>query len=332
VSLVRRLGRAANAALRGFGYQIIASAAKPEARGGSPAPLPGGAEDYLRPDHPRLLELERAYAAFEPRVTTPLVWKRGHVSRYDLRYFRGDNAYVWQVRDGARELNYALTAYYVKTIDALGLLDRLQEDELFGVHAFMVGGKKVSRDLLDSIVEINFLERHLALASRPGLNVLDIGAGYGRLAHRMVSAFPGIGAYFCADAVPVSTFLCDYYLRFRGVAPRAQAVPLERVEAALAGRRIDLAINIHSFSECTPAAIEWWLELLGRHSVRHLFVVPNELDHGGEKLLTNDGADMLPLIERRYRLSAKAPKYADPSLQRHGIKPTWHYLFEARKP
>jgi hypothetical protein len=332
VTLFRRLGRAANALLRGFGYQVIASAAKPASRGGSPAPLPSGAEDYLRPDHPRLTELERAYAALDPRVTTPLLWKRHHVSRYDLRYFRGDNAYVWQVRDGASELNYALTAYYVKNIDALGLLDCLQEDELFGVHAFTVDGRKVSRDLLDSIVEINFLERHLALSSRPGLSVLDIGAGYGRLAHRMVSAFPGIGAYFCADAVAVSTFLCDYYLRFRGVADRAHAIPLDRLDAALAGRRIDLAINIRSFSECTPGAIEWWLELLGRHDVKHLLVVPNQVDHGGEKLLTNAGADMLPLIERRFRLSVRSPKYVDPALQRHGIQPTWHYLFEAKKP
>jgi len=330
VTLIRRLGRAANVTLRRFGYQVIASAAKPEGRGGAPAPLPSGAADYLRPDHPRLLELERAYARFDSRATTPLLWKRQHVSGYDLRYFRGDNAYVWQIRDGASEINYVLTAYYVKTIDALGLLDKLQEDELLGVHAFTVDGRIVSRDLLDSIVEINFLQRQLAISSRQGFTVLDVGAGYGRLAHRMVSAFPGIGPYFCADAVAASTFLCDYYLGFRGVADRARAIPLDRLEETLAGRRIDLAINVHSFSECTRDAVEWWLELLRRHEVGHLFVVPNPIDHGGERLLTNEGVDMLPLIERYYRLLAKSPKYADPALQRHGIQHTWHYLFEAK--
>jgi hypothetical protein len=319
-----------NALLRRFGYQLIASAGRQDIQSGAPAPLPAGAEDRLRPDHPRLLELERAYAQFDSRVVTPLLWERRHVSPYDLRYFRGDNAYVWQIRDGAAETNYALTAYYVMATDGLGLLDKLGEDELFGAHTFTAGGRRVSRDLLDSIMEIGFLERELALSSRRDFSIVDIGAGYGRLAHRVVSAFPGVSAYFCADAVAVSTFVCEYYLDFRAVADRARVLRLDNLEAGLAGRRIDLAINVHSFSECAPAAVEWWVELLDRLEVRHLMVVPNQGDHGGRRLTNIRGADLLPLIERRYRLSVKAPKYADPALQRLGIQPTWHYLFERR--
>jgi hypothetical protein len=331
VGLLRRAGRAANRVLRGLGYQVVASAGRREASAvAAPAALPEGAAAYLRADHPRLLELERAYAAFDPRVTTPLLWRRGHVTAYDLRYFRGDNAYVWQVRDGAGGANFALTAYYVKSIDTLGLLDRLDEDGLFGVHRFDALGLEVTRDLLDSILEIHFLERHLGLSSRAGLRVLDIGAGYGRLAHRMTIALPQLAEYLCTDAVPASTFLCEYYLRFRGVEDRARAVPLHELEHALAARRIDLALNIHSFPECTPGAIAWWLELLQRHRVPWLMIVPNPAEHGGEKLVTNTGEAMAPLLEAHgFRLAAKAPKYADPALQRHGVQPTWHYLFQA---
>ena len=89
-----------NALLRRLGYQIIASAGRQDSRNGAPAPLPAGAEARLRPDHPRLLELERAYAQCDARVTASPLWKRQHLSPYDLRYFRGDNAYVWQIRDG----------------------------------------------------------------------------------------------------------------------------------------------------------------------------------------------------------------------------------------
>ncbi|HJY77520.1 MAG TPA: putative sugar O-methyltransferase [Burkholderiales bacterium] len=328
--LIRRAGRAANRMLRGFGYQVIASAGRRDASGFAPAPLPGGAEEYLRPDNPRLAELERAYAACDPRVTAPLLWRPGHVTPYDLRYFRGDNAYVWQVRDGLGELNYALTAYYVRSIDALGLLGRLEEDALFGAHLFEAAGRQVSRDLLDSVLEIHFLERHLGLASRPGLNVLDIGAGYGRLAHRMARALPSLGSYLCVDAVAASTFLCEYYLRFRGVDDKARAVPLDRIEEALSGRRIDLALNIHSFPECTVEAIGWWLDLLRRHRVPQLMLVPNPAEHSGEKLITNSGAPIEPLLAGRgYRLAAKAPKYGDPVVRRHGVQPTWHYLFQA---
>jgi len=330
MSLLRRAGRAANRVLRGFGYQVIASAGRREGDAVALAALPEGAAAYLRPDNPRLLELKRAYAALDPRVTTPLLWRRGHVTPYDLRYFRGDNAYVWQARDGAGEPNYALTAYYVKSIDVLGLLEQLEEDELFGVHAFEAAGRKVSRDLLDSILEIHFLERHLGLCARRGLNVLDIGAGYGRLAHRMARALPALGSYVCADAVPVSTFLCEYYLRFRGVEPKACAVPLDQLVQVLARRSVDLAVSIHSFPECSVEAIGWWLDLLRRHNVPRLMIVPNPMEHGGEKLITNAGASMQPLLESRgYRLAAKAPKYADPVVRRHGVQSTWHYLFEA---
>jgi len=82
---------------------------------------------------------------------------------------------------------------------------------------------------------------------------------------------------------------------------------------------------------CAPTEFEQpRIELLDRLEVRHLMVVPNQGDHGGRRLTNIRGADLLPLIERRYRLSVKAPKYADAALQRLGVQPTWHYLFERR--
>ena len=84
--------------------------------------------------------------------------------------------------------------------------DKLVEDDYFGNITFDIDGKLVSRDLLDSLVEIYFLDRHLGLASAaPGLTVLDIGAGYGRLAHRILSALPSATRYLCSDAIAEST-------------------------------------------------------------------------------------------------------------------------------
>jgi hypothetical protein len=148
----------------------------------------------------------------------------------------------------------------------------------------------------------------------------------------MARAFPLLGGYFCADAVASSTFLSEYYLRFRGVDDKARAIPLDELEQTLAGRRIDLAVNIHSFPECTVEAIGWWLDLLRRHGVPRLMIVPNRGKHGGEKLVTNMGEPMEPLLEARgYQLVVKAPKYADPVVQRYGVQPTWYYLFESRE-
>lgn len=295
--------------------------------------LPEGAADYLHAENPRLKELQREYLKITLPVLNHSHWNNGFVDReVNLRYFRGDYAYLWQYRDLNTELHFVLTAYYLATIDRLGLYNVLEEDKFFGIRTVQLGGKIISRDLLDSILEISFLEKMIGLSQQPGVNVLDIGAGYGRLAHRLVKSLPRIGKVFCVDALPVSTFLSEYYLRFRGIGNQAEVVPLYDLESILSRHRIDLAVNIHSFSECTHQAIEGWLDLLQRYGVKYLMVVPNAESHGGTQLLSTEvdktRIDFLPLIlSKGYTLMKREPKYEDPVLQKHGLSPTHHYLF-----
>jgi len=325
--------------LKPIGYEVVRSrdlyAWQRRVRKGTsfkPSTLPVGAERYLREDNPRFRELRERYAAYDDKVTFPLVWKEGHLSADDMQYFRGDNAYVWQLRGpNMNPLAYALTAYYVASIDTLGLLGSLQENESFGNYTFQVGGRTVSRDLLDSIIELYFLDKHLNLAGGGERNVLDIGAGYGRLASRMVAAFPQVRNYLCTDAVAASTFISEYYLRFLEIGERARVLPLDEVEATLARVPVDFAVNVHSFSECRIEAVDWWLALLEKHAIRFLMVVPNAGKFGGERLLTKDGNDFGAVIERHgYELVAKEPKFRDPIVQEYGINPTFHYLFARR--
>jgi SAM-dependent methyltransferase len=292
--------------------------------------LPDNAANYLNPGNSRLQELHARYTDFNKEVTIPLVWTDTHVKADDTLYFRGDNAYVWQLRGSNMNIMaYALTTYYVRSIDNLRLLELLTEDDFFGNYNFRIDNRLVSRDLLDSIMEIYFLEKHLNLSRSTDVTVLDIGAGYGRLAHRMACALPNIQSYLCTDAVAISSFLSEYYLRFRGMEPRTQVVPLDEIENALKNRAVDLAINIHSFSECRLEAIDWWLTLLVKHRVKHLMIVPNAHNHGGERLQTNDRQDFSKLLEKHgYKIVAKEPKYRDPVVQKYGINPTYHYLFE----
>jgi hypothetical protein len=294
-------------------------------------PLPDDAARYLKPDNPKLIELRRRYKAFDSDVTTPLLWTDRHVRPEDIAYFRGDNAWVWQVRgNNTNILAYALSLYYIQSIDRLGLLDRLVEDNSFGSFSFTIGGRQVSRDLLDSIAEIYFLDRYLGIASRAGLRVLDVGAGYGRLAHRMMSALPSIESYFCTDAIAVSTFVSDFYLRFRGL-EKAFVIPLDEIDDALRDRPVDLAINIHSFSECRMQAIEWWARLFRKHRVKHLMIAPNRSGERSGRMVTNEGRDFLPLLERYgYRTVLKEPKFIDPVVQEYGLMPTWYHLLELR--
>lgn len=294
--------------------------------------LPSGAEEYLRRDHPRLVELRSRYASMRCEAIGHSLWKGEYTSQIDLKYFRGDNPYVWQERDGNAEINYLLTAFHLKSVDTLGLFQRLREDGLFGAQVCRFDDDLLlSRDLLDSISEILFLEKNIRISKIPNLVVLDIGAGYGRFAHRLCEAVPSVERVLCTDAVAESTFICEYYLRFRDVAERAPVVPLDEIEAYLAKSEVKLATNIHSFSECRHSSVCWWLDLLARHRIPYLFLVPNADQDG--RLLTREVTGlrrefMSAVLSRGYRLAAKRLKYTSQSVQKYGVSPTHYYLFE----
>lgn len=302
----------------------------------APAPV---APDLVAPrqDSPRLAALRAAYQAQHPHpARAASLWSEKFSREARFETFRGDNAYLWQqALTPAQRMSFLLAGYYAHSIDALHLLDRLTEDGAFGAYTFRFMERFTgSKDLVDSVGEINFLERHLGLSSRPSTTVLDIGAGYGRLLHRLVQAFPGRINGIAADAIPESTFLCEFYVEFRGMNERIRVLPLPEVEASLAGQQVNLVTNVHSFSECTMTAIEWWLDLAVRANAHHLFIVPNAYHNGGLRLLSreSDGTYrdfMLALQARGFRLLAQEPKYQDTSLHRFGIN-TFYHLFERR--
>lgn len=281
-------------------------------------PLPPGAAQELRDDHPRLRELRAAYTALDLPVRAASRWTADRVGRFlDLRFFRGETLITWHYREGPAETarKYRMLHEYVRARDALGLLERLEEDGLFGCWTY----DGVSRDLLDSVLELTYLQRSIGLDGR---RVLDIGAGYGRLAHRAASVFAPAD-WCCIDAVPEATFLCEYYLRFRDVTPPARVVALHEHETLGA---FDLAVNVHSFSEMPLRAIEWWIELLARLGVAHLVIVPNDaelllsLEPDGER------RDFAPVLARSgYRLVERVPVHDDAGLQeRLGVRDHFH--------
>jgi len=282
----------------------------------------------------RLIELKERYQGHP--VAQHSVWKDTYLqAELNLSYFRGDNVYIWQTRKISVDpaVQYLLTTYHVKEIDVLDLLNRLDEDGLFGAATFNFNDQLiVSRDLLDSILEISFLERQLQISQMLAPTFLDIGAGYGRLAHRLACALPNLKSVFCTDAVAESTFLCEYYLNFRGVAGRAKAVPLYEIEETLSRNHIDIVTNVESFSECTVASITWWLDLIHKHNVGYFMIVVE-----GEALLSRelDGSriDFRPLIEDRgFELMAIEPIYGSAtSVSTYGLYPNRPYfLFRNR--
>ncbi len=295
-------------------------------QGSSKPTLPANAHQSLRPDHPVLLDLHRRYQALDlPECEDP-VWKEGIIRAEDILYFRGHNAYLYQEGSCNRNLiGYLLAYYYIKSIDSYKLLDTLVEDTAFGVVTYQVDGKLISRDLLDSILEIYFLEDMIGFMSRENLSIIDIGAGYGRLAYRMLTANPTIQSYICTDGIAESSFISDYYLGYRGIKDRASMIPLDRIRDELLPGSIDLALNIHSFSECALPMIDWWISLLAEKEVPYLMIVPNSI----RQLNTNQKEDFQPLVESYgYRYITHQPKYLDPMVQKYALNPALYYFFE----
>lgn len=299
----------------------------------NPTSLPDDAREYLVPGNPQLVDLKRRYASCDPKVTTPLQWTDDHVQTADLAHFRGDNAYVFQVRAEDHTIggNYnivghLLAAYYVKSIDRYKLLDQLTEDDAFGNFTFEMAGHVISRDLLDSIIEIDFLDRHLGLMSRPHVTMLDVGAGYGRLAHRLSAAVPGLDKCICADAVAQSTFISEFYLAYRNTTEKTQVVALDEVDQILPRENLDIAVNICSFPECRLEAIEWWISRFARWGIRYFLV-----SCISDQLQTLRGEESLSILDRcGYRLMIREPKYCDPLVQKYAISPVYYFLFELR--
>lgn len=289
----------------------------------------------LRATSPELVALRERYAGLQEIIGTAPFWRPEYIAEQDLLYFRGDNCYVWQFQDNNTPEKYVLTYLYLRTIDTLGLFDVLTEAGDYGVFTFPTGdtdkegnNRFVSRDLLDSVSELLFLDRALQVSRRPGLKVLDIGAGYGRLAYRAVTALSNIDTYFCIDAIPESTFISQYYLS-KNAPERARVIAFDAQEDLVPGT-IDLAVGIHSFSECAIEAVDYWLSRCIELKIEYLFIVPNVGGQGGKAVRLMNGTDIMPLlVQKGYQLCHAEPKYQNPQVQKYGVSPKWYYLFRA---
>jgi hypothetical protein len=282
-----------------------------------------------RPDprDPHLVELRSRYAALRlpMQPASDQQWGAEFCAReIPIDAFRADSAFLWQDRHGFAGPDPAATyrayADYLRDIDRRRLLDSLGEDGAFGCQTFSHQGRLISRDLLDSVNELAFLDRAWGLFARDHVTVLDIGAGYGRMAHHMSGSVPGLKHYVCVDAIPESTYLCDVYLRSREV-PRtlARVVALDQLDE-LAGTAFDLAINIRSFTEMPYHSVISWLDLIDKLGVPDLFVIPNYRNSlCGSGSSREQRRDFLPdLLSRGFRLTDDEPVIDDAALRRAG--------------
>jgi len=238
-----------------------------------------------------LAGLIKAYSSSKVGKTSK-VWTHNYVTPYiNMSAIRSGthNVYVWQT-EGESMLQKWTDLLF--SSGGKWYFDRTFEDGAEGVFAVNVtsaSGEKilVSRDLLDSVAEMIFLEQTV-LQRDEIATVIDIGAGYGRLARRMTEALPNIN-YYATDGVPESTYICHKYLTKHQ--SRARVVPLTQVEDLVTSQP-KLAINIHSFSEQTKVDVTFWVELMARAKTPYFMVVPNAFNVKEKVMKFNDGSEM----------------------------------------
>lgn len=211
-----------------------------------------------------------------------------HAKTIDPENFRAPGQYL--SLDG---YDYRGIVDHLETRGVRHLIALLGEDDSFGCVTEQVGGLTVSRDLLDSIVELDVLRMFDVKIA--GI-FLDIGAGYGRLAYRL-SQLTSQYEYVitvCTDSVMVSLEACNTYIRSRGPSvTRRTAIALP--EALPSYRPFDLAIAIHSLPEMTRIEIAWWIETLSALRVKRVFIVPHNPEW------TCEGGTFRDIVDATYR-------------------------------
>lgn len=127
-------------------------------------------------------------------------------------------------------------------------------------------GEEVCLDYLQANYEVAFITDKLPVS---GINILEIGAGYGRTCHAISSNFE-VRAYYIIDLDNCLTLSRKYLqevmdrVRFSKI----HFISVEDVEDIdeLKTLNFDLCINIDSFAEMTPETVKYYLSYVNAHA------------------------------------------------------------------
>jgi putative sugar O-methyltransferase len=185
----------------------------------------------------------------------------------------------------------AMLADLVRAQDALRLLNQIEEPALGNPFMIRYRRRDISQDLCNSIHEIYsiFGSDGGALRSGEGLEILEIGAGYGRLAYAVVAASTGV-RYTIVD-VPPALYISQRYLTT--VLPDVPAFPyrawsdfatvrhefessrlrflLPHQADQLPAGSIDVAISISSLHEMSRDQVEHYFAFMDRVCRGHVY-------------------------------------------------------------
>ncbi len=194
-----------------------------------------------------------------------------------------------------RQLQIQMTIFtrmlwaFVRERDPEGLLGRIAEPSLGNPFSIHFGGKLISQDLANSVLEYNAIREHFKDGRGQATTICELGAGYGRNAFVFLSALRRT-KYIIVD-IPPALYVSQRYLselfkdrrifRFRCFKSFAEVESefaaadivflLPHQAAMLPEKSVDLFINISSLHEMTMAQIERYFQLIDRVTRRFFY-------------------------------------------------------------
>ncbi len=159
--------------------------------------------------------------------------------------------------NGVRYLKYLIASKCATlTPENWTSLDRIKNRHVGNPIQIRFDSRAICLDYLQAVLELEFLEKNVSL---DGMNILEIGAGYGRTAHAIISNHD-VKSYQIVD-LENSLILSHGYLS--KVLDEDSFSKIRFIEAKQASsiteERFDLAINIDSFAEMDAAVVHEYL-------------------------------------------------------------------------
>ena len=99
---------------------------------------------------------------------------------------------------------------FAKSQDTEELFENVVESPLGNPISVPIEGLNVSQDLPNTIFEINTFAQHLTFAEKENLNVIELGAGHGRVGQLMLQKYNNM-KYTIVD-IPPALFISQWYL------------------------------------------------------------------------------------------------------------------------
>lgn len=184
----------------------------------------------------------------------------------DLTDFKSDsrnyNIALWNPEaNGVRYLK-TLVYDFAERLDEedWARLRRIRNREFGNPLTVRLNGESICLDYLQAVLELGFIERQLTL---DGARVMEIGAGYGRTCHALLSNHDL--AEYCIVDLPNTMQLSRAYLREvldDEQFAKVRFVEVEDIDVVEQAPPYDLCVNIHSFTEMTPATVREYLDLI----------------------------------------------------------------------